>query len=83
MSFQIAKSAPIVDLTAKVAEHKKKIERKTLTVKELASVLGISVAKARQLTHAKDFPVLVLGQTRLTIISQLDRWLENNFGKIF
>ena len=73
----------INDLSAKVEEHKKKIERKTLTVKELAKVLGTSENKARQLTHAKGFPVLVLGQTRLTVISQLDRWLENNFGEIF
>ena len=73
----------IQDLSAKVAEHRKKIERKTLTVKELAQVLGISEKKARQLTHAKDFPVLVLGQTRLTIISKLDEWIENKIGKIF
>ncbi|WP_238455537.1 helix-turn-helix domain-containing protein [Desulfolucanica intricata] len=73
----------IEDLSAKVAEHRKKIERKTLTVKELAKVLGVSEKKARRLTHAKDFPVLVLGQTRLTIISKLDDWLENNIGKIF
>jgi excisionase family DNA binding protein len=71
------------DLSAKVAEHKKEIMRKTLTVPELAKVLGTSTNKARQLTHAKGFPVLVLGQTRLTIISRLDDWLENNFGKIF
>lgn len=79
MSFNGA----IEDLSAKVAEHRKKIERKTLTVKELAQVLGISEKKARRLTHAKGFPVLVLGQTRLTIISKLDEWIENNIGKIF
>jgi excisionase family DNA binding protein len=73
----------IEDLSAKVAEHRKKIERKTLTVKELAQVLGISVNKARRLTHAKGFPVLVMGQTRLTVISKLDDWIENNIGKIF
>lgn len=65
-----------------VEEHRKDIAKKTLTVKELAKVLGLSENKARQLTHAKDFPVLVLGRTRLTIISKLDEWLEENIGEI-
>jgi excisionase family DNA binding protein len=65
-----------------VEEHRKDIAKKTLTIKELAQVLGLSENKARQLTHAKDFPVLVLGRTRLTIISKLDEWLEENIGEI-
>lgn len=71
------------DLSNMVNEHKKKVQRKTLTVKELAKVMGVSENKARQLTHADGFPVLVLGQTRLTIISMLDEWLENNIGQVF
>ncbi|CDI50316.1 helix-turn-helix domain-containing protein [Clostridium tetani] len=73
----------MVNITEMVQEHKKNIAKKTLTVKELAKVLGLSENKARQLTHAKDFPVLVLGRTRLTIISKLDKWLEENIGEIF
>ena len=56
------------------------IKKKTYTVKELAQALGVSENKARQLTHAKDFPVLVLGRTRLTVISKLNSWLEENIG---
>lgn len=71
-----------VDLTEKIQEHKKNVDRKTYSVKELAEVLGVSENKARQLTHAKDFPVLVIGAKRLTIISRLDQWLEENIGLI-
>ncbi|MBE6057652.1 helix-turn-helix domain-containing protein [Clostridium cochlearium] len=72
----------MVNITKMVEEHRKDIAKKTLTIKELAQVLGLSENKARQLTHAKDFPVLVLGRTRLTIISKLDEWLEENIGEI-
>ncbi len=71
------------DISKMVEDHKKEIAKKTLTIKELAEVLQISENKARQLTYAKDFPVIVLGRTRLTVISKLDEWLENNFGQIF
>lgn len=71
------------DISKIVEEHKKEIAKKTLTIEELAEILQISKNKARQLTHAKDFPVIVLGRTRLTVKSKLDEWLENNFGKIF
>ena len=69
-------------LTEKIQEHKKNVDRKTYSVKELAEVLGVSENKARQLTHAKDFPVLIIGAKRLTIMSRLDQWLEENIGLI-
>ena len=72
----------MLDLTEKIQEHKKNVDRKTYSVKELAEVLGVSETKARQLTHVKDFPVLVLGRKRLTIISKLDEWIEENIGLI-
>lgn len=68
------------DLTNVIQEHKKNLERKTYTVKELAQVLNISENKARQFTHAKGFPVVVIGVRRLTVISKLDSWLEDNLG---
>lgn len=72
----------MIDLTEKIQEHKKNVDRKTYSVKELAEVLGVSENKARQLTHAKGFPVLVLGRKRLTIISKLDDWIEQNIGLV-
>jgi len=71
------------DISKMVENHKKEIAKKTLTIKELAETLQISENKARQLTHAKDFPVIVLGRTRLIVKSKLDEWLENNLGEIF
>lgn len=71
------------DISKMVEDHKKEIAKKTLTIKELAEVLQISENKARQLTYAKDFPVIVLGKTRLIVKSKLDEWLENNLGEIF
>ena len=70
------------DISKMIEEHRKDISRKTLTIQELAEVLGTSPNKARQLTHAKDFPVIILGRSRLTIASKLDDWLENNLGKL-
>lgn len=75
--------AIVKDLTQKVIEQKKEIERKTLTIKELAAVLGVGEDKARQLTHTKGFPVVVLGKRRLIIASRLDSWLDENIGRVF
>lgn len=72
----------MVDLTERIKEHRKDMNRKTYTVKELAEVLGVSENKARQLTHAKNFPVIILGRKRLTIISKLDEWIEGNLGLV-
>lgn len=72
----------MVNITKMVEEHRKDIAKKTLTVKELAQVLGISENKARQLTHAKDFPIIVIGRTRLVVLSKLDEWIENNLGLV-
>ncbi len=73
----------INDLTEKVAEQKKNIERQTLSVKELAQVLGIGENKARQLTRSRGFPCLRIGSRTLIPISQLEKWLENNIGMTF
>ncbi|EDS76441.1 DNA binding domain, excisionase family protein [Clostridium botulinum C str. Eklund] len=72
----------MVNITKMIEEHRKDIAKKTITVKELAQVLGISQNKARQLTHAKGFPVIVVGRSRLIILSKLDEWIENNIGLV-
>lgn len=70
------------NITEKIQNHKKNIDRKTYTIRELAEVLGVSENKARQITHAKDFPVIIVGVKRLTVISKLDDWIENHLGVI-
>lgn len=72
----------MVNITKLVEDHRKEIAKKTITIKELAQVLGISEYKARELSHAKDFPVIVVGRTRLVILSKLDGWIEDNIGLV-
>ena len=67
----------IEDLTAKVNEQKKNIERQTLTVKELAQVMGIGENSARQLTRRKGFPVIRVGSRILIPIRKFEDWLNN------
>lgn len=73
----------MVDLSEKVAQFRRDLERQTLSVRELSCVLGISQKKARRLTHIPGFPVLVFGRSRLTVASRLGPWLDDNIGKIF
>ena len=71
------------DLTEQVKEHKKKVERLTLTINEAAHVLGIGQNKMRQLTKVNDFPVLRVGTRILIPIKQFETWINNNVGKEF
>lgn len=73
----------INDLTKKVEQHKKKIERMTLNTSEFAEVLGVSPNKARQLMKSKDFPAITVGSRKLVVISKLDSWLDKNIGQVF
>lgn len=73
----------IHDLTNKVEQHKKKIERMTLNTSEFAEVLGVSPNKARQLMRSKDFPAITIGNRKLVVISKLDSWLDKNIGQVF
>lgn len=70
----------MVDLTERIEEHKRQIAKKTMSIKEFAEIEGISENKARQLSHAENFPVLVIGHQRRIIISKLDSWLETHIG---
>lgn len=72
----------MLDLKPMIEEHKKEIERKTYTIKELAVVMGISEGKARQLSHAKGFPCITLGSKKLIVASKLDTWIEENIGLV-
>ena len=73
----------INDLTDQIRIQKENIERKTLTTSEFASVMGISLNKARQLMRSKDFPSIIIGSRRLVVIAHLDEWLSQNIGQVF
>lgn len=56
------------------------IRRKTLSIKELQQILGLSYQKTMDLVHRDDFPKLKVGRRILIISSKLDEWIENNIG---
>lgn len=74
----------VIDLTEKVKEHRKNLERSTLTVKELAQVMGIGENSARKLTKQKGFPVVRVGSRILIPAKKFEIWLNNEaIGKEF
>ena len=56
-------------------------EKVTLTVKELAEILGVSLPKAYELTHIEGFPVILVGKKRIIHKAHFLRWLEESTGK--
>lgn len=48
-----------------------------LSVKELASYLGVSKTVAYRLVHRDDFPVLHLGKRLLIPVADLTAWISN------
>ena len=67
----------VVDLTEKVKEQKKNIERQTLNIKELAKVMGCGENKARQIVRSKGFPCIKVGNRYLVPIAKFEEWLNN------
>lgn len=76
-------SDKVRDLTEKVAEQKKNIEKMTLSVKELAQVMGIGENTARQLCRSKGFPTIKVGSRTLIPIRRFEEWLNNSVGQEF
>ena len=65
-----------------ISEYRTRVKKRTCNIKELAEILEISEAKARQLTHIQGFPCMSFGRDRRVILSKLDEWLENNLGQV-
>lgn len=63
-------------------EFKRNLEKKTCSTKELGEILGISQAKARQLTRIKGFPVIKFGRSNRIVLSLLDEFLKENIGEV-
>ena len=56
-------------------------EKYTMTTKQLAERMQISLPRAYDITHIHDFPVIELGNRRLIPIAAFERWLDENAGK--
>ena len=74
-------SEVVKDLTEKVQEQRKDIERKTLSVKEFAEVMGVGESTARQMCRRADAPVIKTGNRYRIIISRIDEWLPKLIGQ--
>lgn len=51
--------------------------KKTMTVKEFAALMGIGYVRAYEVAKSKDFPCIKIGKKILIITSKLDEWIEN------
>lgn len=58
-------------------------DKKTMTVKEFAELMGIGYIKAYELTRSKGFPCIKVGKKILIITSMIDEWIENSIGNTF
>lgn len=54
------------------------MERLTVSVTEMARMIGISRPTAYELVQRSDFPVLRIGRRLLIPIKELETWLERN-----
>ena len=56
------------------------MERLTVTVPEMAQMLGIGRIKAYELANIKGFPAIRLGKRIVVPVDQLKKWLEERAG---
>ena len=52
------------------------MEKLTITVEEMANVVGVSRPKAYELIHKEGFPTVRIGRRVVIPIDGLKRWLE-------
>ena len=55
-------------------------DRLTVTVPEMAEMLGIGRIKAYELANIKGFPAIRLGKRIVVPVDQLKKWLEERAG---
>jgi len=53
------------------------MDKRTISVVEMARVLGISRPKAYELANRADFPALHIGRRILVPVAAFDQWLQN------
>ena len=60
--------------------RKTNMEKTTMTVKELAIQLGISIPKAYELIRNPSFPSIKIGSRIIVPIEEYKRWLKESSG---
>lgn len=56
------------------------MEKLTITVEEMAEVVGVSRPKAYELIHKEGFPTVRMGRRIVIPLDSLKRWLEEQAG---
>lgn len=64
-------------------QTKHSASKKTMTVKEFASLYGIGLNKAYQMVNTNNFPKLLCGKRIVILSSKIDLWIESQIGKEF
>ena len=54
------------------------MEKLTLSISEVAQVLGVSKPTAYALTNSKGFPVLHIGKRKVVPVQGLQEWIQKN-----
>ena len=65
-----------------IQEYRDRLQKKTCNIRELAEILGVSVDKARRITHVEGFPKIKIGRDIRIILSKLDEFLEEHIGDV-
>ena len=55
----------------------------TMSVKEMAEHMGLSLPKAYELTHIQGFPVISVGRRKIILVECFLNWLKDNSGNTF
>ncbi len=56
------------------------MEKLTMSVQEMAQIMGISKPKAYELTHIHDFPAIRVGRKIIIPVESFQRWLKRAAG---
>jgi len=59
------------------------LTKKTLTVKEFASMYGIGENKAYEIVNSENFPKIRCGKKIIILASKLDEWFDAHIGSQF
>jgi len=57
------------------------MEKVTMTVHELAEMVGCSLPKAYALTDIAGFPVIRIGRRKVVLVEQTMQWLIDQAGR--
>lgn len=58
------------------------MEKLTVTVDEMAKIVGVSRPTAYELIHKEGFPTVRIGRRIVILLDSLKRWLEEQAGAV-